>query len=224
MDLPYIVDETKSNMTPEETKQDYELNWKWKRREFYLMNRCMMSMVSRLMPRIVTEKCKQITIGCVEKSPKDGFLIVGADCEVQVLFDLPRFYAMTTLEKKKYVIAKTKEALNKLMPSIDVTGVLEACDKVIEAGYENVWFWKNPKKRKNVSVQLKVIHEADFINFYMVFKDAKTKKTDERFLVKDEPSEWIFDNYFGTLEWIDDKTAKLTTKNGKEFVETCKLN
>ena len=122
------------------------------------------------------------------------------------------------------MIAKTKEALNKLMPSIDITGVLEACDKVIEAGYENVWFWKNPKKRKNVSVQLKVIHEADFINFYMVFKDAKTKKTDERFLVKDEPSEWIFDNYFGTLEWIDDKTAKLTTKDGKEFVKTCKLN
>ena len=220
MDLPYVIDETKTHLTPEETRQDYELNWKWKRRDFYLMNRCMMAMVSRLMPRIVTEKCWQITIECVEKSPKEGFLIVGGDCEVQVLFDLLKFYDMTGLERKQYAIEKTREALKKLIPSIDVTGVLEACDKVVEAGYENVWFWKKSKKKKNLSVQLKVVHEADFISFYMVFNDSKTKKKEEHFLVKDEPSEWVFANYFGILDWIDDTTAKLTTKDGKEFIET----
>lgn len=221
MDLPYIIDEEKVQMTPEETRKDYELNWKWKRRDFQLTNRCMMAMITRLMPRIVTEKCWKITIQCVEKISKDGYIIVGGDCEIQVIFDLGRFYSMTRLEKKQYAIEKTMEGLNKLIPFIDVTGVLEACYKVVESNYENIWFWKKPKKRKNLSVQLKVVHDSDFITFYMVFADSKTKESEEFFMAKDEPSEWIFNNYFGILEWIDDTTAKLTTKDGKEFIKNC---
>lgn len=227
MDLPYIIDESKKTWTNEETRKDYDLNWKWKRHKFNLMTRCMMSMISRLMPKIITENCWRITIECVEKSPKDRYLIVGGGCEVQVLFDLPRFYTMTDIEKKKYAVEKAREAMNKLMPFIDVSGVLNACDKVAEAGYENIWYWKKSKKtskkRRSLSVQLKIVHEIDFVHFYMVFNDSKTDKTEEHFIVKDEPSEWIFNKYFGTVEWIDDKTARLITKDGEQFIETCTI-
>lgn len=111
-----IIDKSKSLLSPEEIRQDYELNWKWKRREFNLTNRCMMAMISRLMPRMKTEDVWRILIECVEKSPKDRYLIVGGGCEVQVLFDLPRFYTMTDIEKKKYAVEKAREAMNKLMP------------------------------------------------------------------------------------------------------------
>lgn len=228
MDLPYVIDESKSLLTQEETRKDYDLNWKWKRHEFNLANRCMMAMISRLMPRMKTENFWGITIECVEKSPKDRYLIVGGVCEVQVLFDLSRFYTMTDIEKKKYAIEKAREAMNKLTPLIDVSGILKACDKVAEAGYENIWYWKKSKKtskkRRSLSVQLKVVHEIDFIHFYMVFNDSKTGKTEEHFIARDKPSEWIFNKYFGTVEWIDDKTARLTTKDGKQFIETCTLS
>ncbi len=228
MDLPYVIDESKSLLTQEETWKDYDLNWKWKRREFNLATRCMMAMVSRLMPRMKTENFWGIIIQCVEKSPKDRCPVVGGVCEVQVLFDLSKFYTMTDIEKKIYAIEKAREAMKKLTPLIDVSCIMEACDKVAKAEYENIWYWKKSKKkskkRKSLSVQLKVVHEINFVHFYMVFNDSKTDKTEEHFIAKDQPTEWVFHKYFGTVEWIDDKTARLTTKEGKQFIKTCTIS
>lgn len=220
MDLPYILDD-KSYLTPEEIKEDYQKNWKWKRHNFNLLCRCMMAMISRLMPRIITDNFQKIIIECVEKNPKDGFVVVGGVCEVQVSFNLTNFLSMTSLEKKQYMVQKTREAIKKIKSSVDLSGVLEACDKVAEEKYENIWFWKKPKKNKNISVQIKVVHDLDFVFLYMVFTDLKSKAMEQHFLLKDKPSEWIFINYLGSLEWVDDKTAKLITKDEKEIIATC---
>ena len=221
MDLPYVIDESRKNMTNEETRQDWDLNWKWKEFNFVLMHRCMMAMISRLMPRIDTEECWKITIQCVEKNPKDGYLIVGGDCEVQVLIDLEKFYNMTSLEKKQHAIAKTREAMEKIKPLFDVNIILDVCDKIVESGYNNTWFWKKSRKKKNLLAQIKTVHEVEAVYIYMVFTDSKTKRTEEHLIITDKPSGRAFVKYYGSLEWIDEKTAKLITKENNEFIVRC---
>ena len=70
MDLPYIIDESKSLLTQEETRKDYDLNWKWKRHEFNLANRCMMAMISRLMPQMKTENFCELQLNVSKSLPK----------------------------------------------------------------------------------------------------------------------------------------------------------
>ena len=62
MDLPYVRDINPEQLSEDDIKLDYELNWKEKRRRFQLMTRCMTSMIERIIPRITTKDCWKILV------------------------------------------------------------------------------------------------------------------------------------------------------------------
>ena len=69
LDLPYIKNEENIlaiiNMCGcernEAIRQDYELNWKWKRREFVSQTRCMVAFFERLFGYMNTSDCRKIS-------------------------------------------------------------------------------------------------------------------------------------------------------------------
>ncbi|MGN0245371.1 MAG: hypothetical protein ACI4DK_05350 [Lachnospiraceae bacterium] len=222
MDLPYVRDDNQENLSDDAIKLDYELNWKEKRRQIQLMTRCMTSMIERIIPRITTKDCWKILIECVEKPlRKEGINLLGV-YSVQVFFEINKFLAMNSLEKKQYVVNKIREGISKLSQynSFDVEEIQKACNKIVDSNYVNEWFWNKPVKSKQVSVQIKVLHEVESVSIYMVFKDSIKNVYEEKFLVEDIPDERVYSKYLGKLEWISVRTARLSTKNGEYFVET----
>ena len=222
MDLPYVRDDNQEHLSDDAIKLDYELNWKEKRRQIQLMTRCMTSMIERIIPRITTKDCWKILIECVEKPLRnEGINLLGV-YSVQVFFDINKFLAMNSLEKKQYVVDKIREGISKLSQynSFDVEEIQKACNKIVDSNYVNEWFWNKPVKSKKVSVQIKVLHEVENVSIYMVFKDSIKNVCEEKFLVEDIPDERVYSKYLGKLEWISVRTARLSTKNGEYFVET----
>ena len=74
MDLPYVRDTNQEQLSEDDIKLDYELNWKGKRRQFQLMTRCMTSMIERIIPRTTTKDCWKILIECVENPSRKGII------------------------------------------------------------------------------------------------------------------------------------------------------
>lgn len=222
MDLPYVRDTNQEHLSADVIKLDYELNWKKKRRQFQLMTRCMTSMVERIIPRITTKDCWKILIECVEKPSRNECINLLGVYSVQVLFDINMFWEMNSLEKKKYVVKKIREAIRTIAQYnfFDVEEIENACNKIVDSNYVNEWYWNKPVKSKQVSVQVKVLHEVESVNIYMVFMDSIKNVYKEKFLVADIPDERVYSKYLGKLEWISVGTARLSTKNGEYFVET----
>mgnify|MGYP003295367867 CR=1 FL=1 len=222
MDLPYVRDTNQEHLSADVIKLDYELNWKKKRRQLQLMTRCMTSMVERIIPRITTKDCWKILIECVEKPSRNECINLLGVYSVQVLFDINMFWEMNSLEKKKYVVKKIREAIRTIAQYnfFDVEEIENACNKIVDSNYVNEWYWNKPVKSKQVSVQVKVLHEVESVNIYMVFMDSIKNVYKEKFLVADIPDERVYSKYLGKLEWISVGTARLSTKNGEYFVET----
>ena len=222
MDLPYVRDINQEQLSSDEIKLDYELNWKKKRRQFQLMTRCMTSMIERIIPRIVTTDCWKILIECVEKpSRKECINLLGV-YSVQVSFDINMFWKMNGLEKKKYVVKKIREAIAIISQYnfFEVEEIENACNEIVDSNYINEWYWKKPVKSKQVSVQIKVLHEVENVNIYMVFKDSSKNVCKEKLLVSEIPDERAYSKYLGKLEWVSVATARLSAKSGECFIET----
>ena len=222
MDLPYVWDTNQEQLSADDIKLDYELNWKEKRRQFQLMTRCMTSMIERIIPRITTKDCWKILIECVENPSRNECVNLLGVYSVQVLFDINMFWEMNSLEKKKYVVNKIREATRIIAQYnfFDVEEIENACNKVVDSNYVNEWYWNKPVKSKQVSVQVKVLHEVESANIYLVFKDSVKNVYKEKFLVADIPDERVYNKYLGKLEWISVGTARLSAKSGEYFVET----
>ena len=222
MDLPYVRDTNQEHLSADAIKLDYELIWKEKRRQFQLMTRCMTSMLERIMPRIITKDCWKILIECVEKLSRNDCINLLGVYSVQVLFDIKMFWEMNSFEKKKYVVNKIGEAIRTIAQHnfFAVEEIQNACNKIIDSNYVNEWYWNKPVKLKQMSVQIKVLHEVEGVNIYMVFEDSTKKIYIERLLVSEIPDERVYSKYLGKLEWISVGTARLSTKNGEAFVET----
>lgn len=222
MDLPYIRENIQDPLSEDDINLDYELNWKEKRRQFQLATRCMTAMIERIMPRIVTKDCWKILIECVKQPSRSEIInLLGVYC-VQVPFETELFWGMDSREKKAYIIRKIREALESIAQHdcFDVAAIANACDEVVRNDYINEWYWKKPIRSKRLTVQVKVAHDLENVHMYLVFRDFLNNVQKEKFLVSVLPDEWVYNKYFGKLEWISDETAKLTAKSGESFIAT----
>jgi hypothetical protein len=113
LDLDYSVNEEnvalimkKSSCARNEAiQQDYEINWKWKRRDFSLQTRCITAFFSRLLGGINTADCKKLIVRCVSAvQGKKVITYSGGFCDVQVQFNYDSFVTIDALAKKKVVL------------------------------------------------------------------------------------------------------------------------
>ena len=100
----------------------------------------------------------------------------------------------------------------------DIRAIVDACDEVVNHDYVNEWYWKKTLKSKSLSVQVKILHEVEGVHLYWVFRDSLKNVQKEKLIISDIPDERVYDKYFGKLEWISDRTARLTAKTGEHYI------
>lgn len=217
MDMPYVRE---TNLLSEiEIRKDYLINWKEKRRKFQLSTRCMTSMIERLLPRIVTDKCWKLLIECVENITKEDITdLLGVYC-VQVKFDFVYFSNINEEEKKKYIILKIREALSnrQLQTVISTSEIEEVCDNIHTLNYCNEWYWKKAVKKKKRKAQIKLVHDIDSVQIYMQVYDEDSCILKEKLLITTIPDERVYCKYLGNVVWISDNSVVLITKSGDKF-------
>ena len=213
MDIPFIRKGYDNNSI-----EEYESTWKWKRRQFQLMTRCMTSMIERMLPSLKTKDYWKILIECVDDNPKYGFTNMLGVCVIQIKFDIDSFFEMEDIDKKRYVISKIIDTMSLLslhgLSEVDV--IKDVCNDIIIKDYVNEWYWKKNVKKKDNTVQIKLVHDIDEISIYMVFNPNSNTMV-EKLLLKTVPDEWIYSKYLGELEWVSDTKAQLITKEGEIY-------
>ncbi len=213
MDIPFINNKSGNNNI-----EEYERTWKWKRRQFQLMTRCMTSMIERLIPSIKTEDYWKLLIECVKDNPDAGYKNMLGVCVIQIQFDIEGFFEMDDMEKKQYVIEKILHTIDLLLEYgfLELEVIKETCRSIINNHYVNEWYWKKPIKKKSNSVQVKLVHDIYEISIFMVFNPDSDSK-EEKLLLKALPDEWDYGKYLGKLEWITDNKAQLVGKDGEVY-------
>lgn len=229
MDLPYQknmeyiqqIQETEGLRYNEAIRKDYELNWKEKRREFQLMTRCMTSMIERIMLPTHTEDCWKIIFECVNIGVDEGLKNLLGAYVIQIPLDVTEFYNLPQGDKKKFVVEKILEGLDKVANqlSFDTNNIKQACAQIKEQQYINEWIWKKSIKVNNNTIQIKIQHEVEFVKIYMVLPNKNEVGFEERLLINTIPDERKYSSYLGELKRISENEVALIAKNGERFIQ-----
>lgn len=124
--------------------------------------------------------------------------------------------------------AKMGSALKLLMKGVervahqmewDISSFRSAEKQVVSREFVNEWVWKTPvpNKSKSLMAEILVEHKVDEVRISARFRDNENNVLNTQHLVSDEPNEFVFDEYFGKLTWIDDKTVELESRNGDKL-------
>lgn len=228
LDLPYqknqnFIDEVLKNGIleyQEATKQDYELNWKEKRRNFQLMTRCMTSMIERIMEPTVTEECWKIIVECVEKQARKEYSNLLGAYVIQVEFDYNMFLIADDYSKKKMVIDTILKGIKKLSNciSFDFNNIVDACKQVADNGYINEWLWGKTIRLKGKNARVKIKHEISKVDILIAFIDRDNQCIKEELIISAIPDERAYAQYLGKLERVAEDVVALIDKSGKELM------
>lgn len=228
MDLPYrkndkfIQQMQMEGMKYEEAvRKDYDMNWKKIRREFQLMTRCMTAMIERIMLPTDTKDCWKLLIECVEENTDNNYKNLLGVYVIQVPLEIETFFSAEDYDKKKDVINKIIEAINKLSMQItfELTSIYDACMTIINNNYVNEWIWKKALKIHERSIQIKIRHDVNKLRIYMLILDKYNTVLEQNLLIDTIPDERIYGAYLGKLEKISENEVALITKSGEKFVQ-----
>lgn len=233
MDLPYkenseyirsILDRESINYE-EAMRRDYEVNWKGLRRKFQLMTRCMTSMIERIMRPTITSDCWKIIFECVDEPTDNDYKNLLGVYVVQIPFNITDFFMLTDYDKKRIIIDKILEGIDKLSKQVEfeVSNIEEACRQISDRNYSNDWIWKKKLKINDRIVQIKIKHEVSDASINMIFSSKENTILREIKLIETTPDERVYDMYLGKLEKISEKEVALVTKTGEKLIQSCNM-
>lgn len=230
LDLNYISEETIVRIMKETgcsrneaSSQEYEKNWKWKRREFENQTRCICSFFSRLLGPVNTKGCWKILVECVPairgKSIKD---LLGVYA-VQVQFDYDSFISLDDLGKKKMTLETLMKAIRAVAAdkNWDMKPFEIVYTKILEERYKNEWMWKKPVKSpdKKAVAHVFLQHEVKQIDIFIIICDKNGREIVREKIITELPNEWNYVQHLGEIKWLDNnKVVLVNMDNDKEWL------
>ena len=226
LDLPYIENEEnivaiineKGYERNEAIRQDYEANWKQKRREFALQTRCITACFERLFGYMNTRDCKKITINCMPEVPvKSIKKFSGGFYEVQTKFCYTSFTKLNDYEKKKISLDLLMAGVRQIAKAQkwDMAQFEQVYEAIVAAEWKNEWVWKKPVSSpdKKAVAHVFLHHEVRQMDIYLVICDKNGREVVKERIVSEEPDEWVYTQHLGEIKWIDDRKVALVNKN-----------
>ena len=225
LDLDYVANEEnialimkKSGCERNEaTRQDYEINWKGKRRDFSSQTRCMTAFFSRLLGGINTEDCKKLLVRCVPEvygknviTTSDGF------CDVQIQFDYDSFMLLDNFAKKKATLELLMKGIRLVAEdkNWDMKPFESTYVKIVSARYINEWTWQKSAKspnNKNVA-HILLQHEVSEINIFIIVSDKSGNEILRKKVMSELPDEWYYARHLGEIKWVSNSEIVLVDK------------
>lgn len=166
-------------------------------------------------PRFVTKKQWKISVEAVEKvtklDPRVGDVIV-----VQVPLDVVDFFRSDNLKKKRIALETLFEGIKRVCQGMNwpIQPFDAAYQGVVAKNFTNEWVHGKTKRSptKKYFAEIYCVHEVDTFRMYLLLRDS-AKRELKRFLLKEEiPSEFVFSEYLGLLEWVSENEVAVASK------------
>jgi hypothetical protein len=226
LDLDYVNEENVTSIMKEcgcsrneAMSQDYEMNWKLKRREFENQTRCITSLFSRLFLGKDTKDTRKIIVKCVQKiegSVTSNYS--GGFCDVKVKFDYDSFINLNDSDKKKTALEILMKGIRNV--AIEKKWNMEPFERtyneILKFEYINEWIWKKPIKSPNKKMIAKILllHEVKQIDISIVICDNIGNEIIRKKVISEEPNEWAYSRYLGEIKWVDNSKVALINRKG----------
>lgn len=184
-DLPYVANEKvilnimqQENISQKEaTIKDYQLNWKWKRKNFINETKCISSHLERIQPSIENKYGTKILIECVPEIKNYEYINLTGMLVVQVKFNFETYSRLSAIDKQLMIFVKLQEGIHRVCEQIGIEyQKFKLSLEVIEfEQFANVWIWKSIKYKKS-KIFVEVDHQIDKIDFYFVIDDGENQE------------------------------------------------
>lgn len=227
LDVPYREDPEvlkevmiQHNCSYEDAIQiDYNLNWKWEvRRRFYLETRCMVSMFLRLIGRYKNDNCAKILVHCVEKITQTKLDFSMGIVLVEYEVNLTEFFSKNNYEKKKFAVQIIRSSVCPLAQNNgwNLAPLEDALRKIEEADYNNFYVYGKIAKSpsKQYTAELYIEHNVEAIYFYAVIRNKELEIVEKKLFITESPSEWTYEQYLGKIVWGSESEIHLKNKEG----------
>ena len=228
LDLPYIPDEefvariiknSGCNRT-EATKQDYEANWKAKRREFALQTRCTSSFFERVAAHPAGKSCRKILVECISNATEQHIRQALGVIFVPVQFDYNMFISLDDFGKKKYSLAILMDGIRKIALHCNwsMTPFDSACSAVVDANYCNECFWQKSAKNPHNGFTAKILlqHEVGVIHISIVIQSKNGDIIAQKTIISELPDEYAYDQHLGSIKWSSNTQVMLSNQNNNK--------
>lgn len=229
LDLLYIENETfvddliRGGMSRKDAiHKDYQENWKWKRAQFRLENRCITSMFGRLFKELFEPfktDCQKLEVECVSGEISQR-IKAGNICSVQVRFNYPEYILEDGKQKKKMALELLFQGIRRvsLAKGWDLALFERIRDKIINSNYDNHWLWAKQVSSPNrkYKAQVYIEHEPKSIDLYMIVSE-KTGRIKKTFITSEIPDEYFYTDLLGKVKWTSNEQVVLESKGGDKI-------
>lgn len=140
---------------------------------------------------------------------------------VQIEDTTCRFFELKADEKKRQTLEWLFQGIEIVTKAYgwDIKPYAEAKDAVLNLNFVNHWAWRKRawwRNGRRLVAEVFVEHEIEEIRIYIQLRTRSKEILERVLVVTDMPDEFVFDKYFGALQWIDDTTVKLVPKSWAE--------
>lgn len=192
-----------------------------KRLQFRNETRCVTALFERCYkPSKETGKPWKILVEVVTKAAGSGYKDLLGVLTTQVESDIDRFLGLDNSDKKPETLELLMRGIGQVASalSLDMMPFETAAAEVEKRGFINEWIWGSEvaNSSKTMSAEILVNHDVEAATLSARIRNGSGKVVNVLPLVSDQPNEFIFDEYFGSLSWLDDNTIELASRNGKK--------
>ena len=183
--------------------------------------RCVSALFERCYkPFKETGKPWKILVEVVRGNAKPGYKDVGGVLTTQVEGDIDHFFELDKANKKQRTLDLLMEGIEQVarLLSFDISPFEVAAEEVKKLKFVNEWVWGSPipNRSNTLSAEVLVSHDIEAATLSARIKNGGGNVVDILPLVSDQPNEFIFDEYFGSVSWLNDMTIELVSRNGEK--------
>ena len=174
-----------------------------------------------------TEGAWKILVEVVEEFEAGGVQNLLGVITVQVHGEARLFFELDGDTKKRVALDYLMRGIQKVCDenSWDPTSFKDAESKILDSNFVNRRTWKKASinNRRDLSAEIIVEMEISKATVYAIFRDMTGEIVASRELVSDVPNEFLFGDYIGEMNWIDDESIELVGRDaGTRFVANAK--
>lgn len=195
---------------------------RWARHRFVNETRTVLALFGRhLKPPRESGKLWKVNIYVVEHVNKPKPFDVLGVVEVQIEGDCRGFFGLTADDKKRQTLNWLFQGIEIVTKAYgwDIKPYADAKDAVLNLNFVNHWAWRKRawwRNGRRLAAEVFVEHEIEEIRIYIQLRNRSKDVLERILVVTDMPDEFVFDKYFGALQWKDDYTVKLVPKSWAE--------
>ncbi len=192
-----------------------------KRLQFRNETRCVTALFERCYePSKETGKPWKILVEVADKDARSGYKDLLGVLTTQIDGDIDGFLRLENAEKKPKTLDLLMNGIEQIAKalSLDMAPFEKAAAEVKRRGFVNEWVWGSEisNKSKTMSAEILVSHEVEATTLSARIRNGGGNVVGILPLVSDQPNEFIFDEYFGTVSWLDDHTIELASRTGEK--------